>query len=454
MSYSWQDVASPGAAASGSSVAVNCTLAALTKTHLHVFVAGAEVTPTAVTGSTGAWVVSVPGPINAGETVRFQRVTPRTAAGQLVNFAPGALDVTDLNTAFLQLLYIAQEDADAAERAVAAQIPTDDGGSGYDYERGATAKGRTITDLGAPSNPSDAARLSDVQAVALNTGNLPNVSTAPDASCLMVSSGAWAVKTSAAVRNGLGLKTAALVDTGTGASQVPLTSQADARYNQLGNNLSDVPDKAVARSNMGLGTAAVRNTGTSVNEIPLLAASGQMPAVGGANLAMSGNRVYGRNGGMLDVVVPVQFTVNSAVQVDATGGWAATNANRIAIAGLGTALNNGSADVGAASPTVSLANGTYLVTFSMTLQNQSGATRTLKYAVVMGTGIAGGSILASDAAGWSLVSNGVFAVTKSDCITVTGGPRTLDLKVVATAGSAGDLKVLDACLLFQKVGDP
>jgi len=51
-------------------------------------------------------------------------------------------------------------------------------------------------------------------------------------------------------RSNLGLGTAAVVNTGTGASDVPTTSEADARYLLESNNLSDVTNPATAYNNI------------------------------------------------------------------------------------------------------------------------------------------------------------------------------------------------------------
>lgn len=74
----------------------------------------------------------------------------------------------------------------------------------------------------------------------------------------------------ATARTNLGLGTAAVANTGTGASNVPTITNADGRYAQRANNLSDLASATTARSNLGLGTAAVANTGTGASNVPTI----------------------------------------------------------------------------------------------------------------------------------------------------------------------------------------
>lgn len=75
-----------------------------------------------------------------------------------------------------------------------------------------------------------------------------------------VADGGTGATTASAARTNLGLGSAAVVDTGTASGNVPLTSQADARYAQLANNLSDLINAATARTNLGLGALATLST--------------------------------------------------------------------------------------------------------------------------------------------------------------------------------------------------
>lgn len=61
----------------------------------------------------------------------------------------------------------------------------------------------------------------------------------------------------------LGTGTAALVNTGTGAGDVPTTSQADARYCLEANNLSDLNSASTALSNLGISNAKNITFGTA-----------------------------------------------------------------------------------------------------------------------------------------------------------------------------------------------
>lgn len=75
-----------------------------------------------------------------------------------------------------------------------------------------------------------------------------------------VADGGTGATTASGARTNLGLGTAAVVNTGTGSGDVPTTSQADGRYAQRSNNLSDLNSVSTARTNLGLGSLATLNT--------------------------------------------------------------------------------------------------------------------------------------------------------------------------------------------------
>ena len=160
-----------------------------------------------------------------------------------------------------------------------------------------TAESLPITNLAAPSNANDAARKADVDAVALTTGNLPDV-TANQVNSFLVagSGGTWTVKNLRDTKTVLSLGTAASADTGTDANDVPTITDADARYLVEANNLSDLVSASNARDNLGLGTAAVLAANNSANNLIKLASDGSLPALDGAaltNLSTQTNRVMG-----------------------------------------------------------------------------------------------------------------------------------------------------------------
>lgn len=102
-------------------------------------------------------------------------------------------------------------------------------------------------------------------------------------------------------RTNLGLGTAALLDVGTSAtnivqldalaklpavdgSQLTNVTATDNTKLAILNNLSDLNSAPTARTNLGLGTAAVLDTGTGANNIVQLDGTGKLPAVDGSQL--------------------------------------------------------------------------------------------------------------------------------------------------------------------------
>ena len=130
-------------------------------------------------------------------------------------------------------------------------------------------------------------------------------------------------------RTNLGLGTAALLDVGTSAtnivqldalaklpavdgSQLTNISATDNTKLAILNNLSDLNSAPTARTNLGLGTAAVLDTGTGANNIVQLDGTSKLPAVDGSqltNLPSGGSPSQG-----------AQYDFNVA---DGSGGWTA-----------------------------------------------------------------------------------------------------------------------------------
>jgi len=134
---------------------------------------------------------------------------------------------------------------------------------------------------------------------AVDGSQLTNV-TSTDTSKLAIASNLSDLNNVATARTNLGLGTSAVIDVGTGASEVvqldgssrlpavdgsQLTNvtSTDTSKLAIASNLSDLNNVATARTNLGLGTAATKNTGTSNGNVVLLDAVG-LPAVNGSQL--------------------------------------------------------------------------------------------------------------------------------------------------------------------------
>ena len=134
---------------------------------------------------------------------------------------------------------------------------------------------------------------------AVDGSQLTNV-TSTDTSKLAIASNLSDLNNVATARTNLGLGTSAVIDVGTGASEIvqldgssrlpavdgsQLTNvtSTDTSKLAIASNLSDLNNVATARTNLGLGTAATKNTGTSNGNVVLLDAVG-LPAVNGSQL--------------------------------------------------------------------------------------------------------------------------------------------------------------------------
>lgn len=126
-----------------------------------------------------------------------------------------------------------------------------------------------------------------------------------------VAEGGTGATTASGARTNLGLGSAAVVDTGTASDQVPLTSQADARYAQLSNNLSDLLSAASARTNLGLGALATMATVGSA-QIDAFAITTAKVADGAITNAKIANNV-------VEIGKLANFTASSLIASDAGG---------------------------------------------------------------------------------------------------------------------------------------
>lgn len=290
--------------------------------------------------NTPAMVITLDSMPSNGDTVNIMRSTPTTEELRIVNFTDGSvLTGKALDTAVIQSLFAAEEASEAAASdCVSRSYPNDS----FD------AQSQRIINLADPVDATDAVTLATLEAYGLATlSGLPIVSGANNGSFLGVSGGAWGTLNSTATRAALALGTAALKNFGTGTTDLMIQSAMDARYLQLGNDLSEIigAHKTTARGNLGLGTAAVVNTGTSAGNAVVLDGSARLPAVDGRNLVMTSHPLGARNGGMLDVVWQAKFT-KALVNQHTANTWNdfASTSNMLAMTGA-VALNNTATDV-------------------------------------------------------------------------------------------------------------
>lgn len=116
--------------------------------HLSVVVNGTTVPSNTYTINETSKEVTFNSAVGAGSVVRIVRTTPKTVAGRFVDFDNASiLTAEDLDNAYLQNLYIAQEAEDTGSGA----LPPAQGGTAWD------ALNRRITNVGNPLASADAA---------------------------------------------------------------------------------------------------------------------------------------------------------------------------------------------------------------------------------------------------------------------------------------------------------
>ena len=133
--------------------------AALQSSHIKVYVNGSLVSST-VTGSLSSPSVTIAA-TTLGDNVRIERQTPTTASTRLVDFEDGdVLTASDLDTAMLNNLYVAQEANDVGAQG----LPLDPVNNVWN------AGSRRIVNVNTPSNATDAANKAYVDSVAFTPG--------------------------------------------------------------------------------------------------------------------------------------------------------------------------------------------------------------------------------------------------------------------------------------------
>jgi hypothetical protein len=167
--------------------------------------------------------------------------------------------------------------------------------------------GTARTNLGLGTAATKDTGTSNGDVVLLDATGLPAVDgsqltgvTGTDATKLAIASNLSDLNNVGTARTNLGLGTSAIIDVGTGASEVVQLTGAsklpavdgslltnvtstDTTKLAIASNLSDLNNVGTARTNLGLGTAATKDTGTSNGDVVLLDATG-LPAVDGSQL--------------------------------------------------------------------------------------------------------------------------------------------------------------------------
>jgi len=289
------------------------TLRFLSSEHLSVTVDGIEAAFTVNAARTSITITGVS--FAGGETIEVTRSTPKTEAGRLVNFQDlSGLRQSDLDTSSLQLLYIAQEALDFIAAATCLGLNEITGQ--WD------ALSLKITNVEPGTAATDAVTKSQLDAATIAAGGLPAVSAADNDKSLWVVAGAWAIRTPAQARAHLALGSAALLDAGTGANQVP-QFDGSARY----------------------------------------------PANDGRNIDLENNATL--NLRYRSTVGQVRNTSEQTPPTDATATWSESAGSRLALGTL-TSLDN-SSDIVLSGTKVTLSAGTWEVQWGLRAYNQNAA---------------------------------------------------------------------------------
>ncbi len=284
----------------------------LSADHLQVTINGTPATFSVNAAKTQITLVPV---IAGGEAILVRRITPNTLAGRLVDFQDGSgLRQADLDNSSLQLLGIAQElldDLDEVIRLGAGSPPNWEG------------QGLRLANLAAGIAATDGATKGQLDAVAVAFGNLPPVSGVDNDSGLFVFGGAWAKRS-----------------------------------------------PSQSRAHLGLGTAAVLNAGVAANQLPQLDGSAQYPTADGRNIDLTSHAITAAIAlRHLSVTGQLLPTVPITPLGSTSSTWKELNTSRIAW-GVLTSLNPGSdLVVDGVEKEIDLAAGTWELQIYLRLEN-------------------------------------------------------------------------------------
>ena len=336
----------------------------------------------AISGTSGAATLTLSGDtlsnLALNETLRIYKTTPTTFDDRTVDFnSLGSVSLESLDDAFLHDISLIQ---DMSDRVDDTMQKSDSYSGNFD------AEGLQVQNAATGTSASSLVTLAQLQAVETSSGALPSVDAAFDGYHLGVRGGSWTTRSPSEARLDLELGDAATRTVGASADGHLISKfLGDLRYALVSNDLSDLNDAPTARTNLGLGTAATLTAGTSANNAVQLDGSGNLPALPGVNLDMSGNAVYHKAGGIRDVINIVEITESSAVNVDNDGvavsdDFETDSANNLELdAGPTYTWNNTSPTetaVNTSNDEITLTTGTWLLDLNVSFTNDHTATHT------------------------------------------------------------------------------